>query len=179
MAALMANREFTMKLCLVCLCYSLVLLPLSLSAASIYQVKNRQAEVLYTDQPIGSKVSIGGPLVLKDDHANKILMETHGLNSAPVYLFKLVEPTSQQTIRNHRGQVLARIEVSPKLGAKDSIEWLLDHQVVAETTKTYIKLNHIERGTHTLQAKHYDKDHQVIQSTKEVVFYLHRPTILK
>lgn len=155
------------------------LLPTGLQAVPIYHRQDPQDHAIYTDQPIGAKVTLGAPLTLQNSKTNKTTSEPTKTSAISYQVFSIVKPTPQQTIRNNHGQVSVRVNILPSLQGDDRIHWLIDDKAVAETAGTQTTLKNIDRGTHTLQAKLYNKTKQLLMSSNQVVFYLHRPFISK
>lgn len=68
------------------------------------------------------------------------------------------------------------VNLQPKLEEGDSLQLLLDGQVIGtpQTSTEFLLPGNFARGTHQLQAQLIDKNHQILRSSQVITIYKHQ-----
>ena len=89
--------------------------------------------------------------------------------------FEIASPSNQQTLRDNNGAFQVSLAIQPALKKSHSLQLFLDgSQSPSAANGTQFSLSGIDRGTHTVHAKVFDKESQLIQSTAKVTVHLHK-----
>jgi hypothetical protein len=88
----------------------------------------------------------------------------------------ITEPKNDATIRNNQGYVPVIVAVNPDLKGGDQLQIIYDGAVLGKPQASMIfALNDVKRGTHTIAVQIVDEDGSVLNTSEEVMIYMHRP----
>jgi len=87
----------------------------------------------------------------------------------------LLTPAHDGTVRNTVGHVDVNVVLEPELFEGHKFNVLLDGKpAIKPHTAYFVTLINVDRGMHKLQVEVMDHKKNVVLSTKEVTFYMHR-----
>jgi len=87
----------------------------------------------------------------------------------------LLTPVHDSTVRNTIGLVDVNVDLEPELFEGHKFVVLLDGKPAMKShTSYFVTLENVDRGTHKLKVQVMDKNNNVVMTTKEVTFYMHR-----
>jgi|GEM_PF-2866209 len=90
----------------------------------------------------------------------------------------IVQPVDQEAIHNNQGIVVVKSSVKPKFLPNDSMQLFMDGKPAdAPSSKLIWVLKNVDRGAHILKIVILDADQKVLMESKEITFYLHRPSV--
>ena len=142
----------------------------------IYAWKDKNGVLVFSDTPKpGAK-----EIKLTSQHLNMPATNTDILDTVPAkapvkFSINISSPEPNQTIRENTGSVYVSTRISPRFEAGFTIELFLNGTAIGPPSDTTtFALRDIERGQHTLQVKLYNKQNQVIATSTESVFFMHR-----
>ena len=158
---------------------------LSLSAtAAVYMERDAEGNVVFTDRPSSEnakpikinpsstykapnipRASTGHPSRKQDD-------STQGYESITI-----TQPANDSPVRENSGNLEVGIDLSPALKPGHHFVLLMDGTPVAEGQSTTLRLQNVDRGTHTLQVQVVDDNGNVIISSESVTFHMLRVTV--
>ena len=151
-----------------------------LAQDSVYKRVNPDGSVEYSDQPIQGaevmKVPKGSTFTMPDTPTSA----TKPADSTPeepavVYdSLEIIRPANDESVRSNEGKVRALARVVPELDPKHRFRWSMDGEIIPDVTSPELRLNNIDRGSHTLQAEIIDTDGKVIISSETITFHLMR-----
>lgn len=158
----------------------LIALMLSLNSHAsdkkIYAWKDKNGVLVFSDTPQpGAK-----EVKLTSQHLSMPATNTDILDTAPTktavkFSISISSPEPNQTIRENTGSVYVSTRIAPRFEAGFTIGLFLDGVAIgAPSDTTTLALRDVERGQHTLQVKLYNKQNQVIATSPESVFFMHR-----
>lgn len=157
----------------------LMALPLS---ANVYKSYDKDGNVVYSDAP-------------KNDQAKAVALPTLNTLSpssaavsgpsaaAPSLAFPaaagdfevtLISPRAESSIAAAQNDLPIVVAVSPQLGEYQTLQYLLNGEVMQETQSTNIVINQPPRGSVTLQVNVVDEMGDVISSSPAIVVHLLR-----
>ena len=87
---------------------------------------------------------------------------------------RITSPDDNAAIRDNAGTVNVDVALDPALRSGDTIDILLDGQVVGGGSKTAITLNNMDRGSHRVQAVVKNGSGEVVARSNTVTFSLQR-----
>lgn len=165
--------------------YLLVIISLTLcfgvwAQDRVYKRVNPDGSVEYSDQPLQ------GAEVMKVPKGSTFTMpETTTSTAAPADStaeetgvtydsLEITEPANDKTIRSNEGKVSALARVVPGLASNHRFRWRMDGEIVQDVNSPELRLNNIDRGSHTLQAEIVDADGKVVISSEIITFHLMR-----
>jgi hypothetical protein len=168
--------------------YLLVIISLALcfgvwAQDRVYKRVNPDGSVEYSDQPLQ------GAEVMKVPKGSTFTMpETATSTAAPADStpedtgvtydsLEITEPANDKAIRSNEGKVTALARVTPELASNHRFRWSLDGEIVQDVNSPELRLNNIDRGSHTLQAEIIDADGNVVISSETITFHLMRHRI--
>ena len=146
----------------------------------VYKRVNPDGSVEYSDQPLQ------GAEVMKVPKGSTFTMpETQSSSTAPADTsaeetqvrydsLEIIRPTNDETIRSNEGKLTALARVVPELASDHRFRWSLDGEIVQDVNSPELRLNNIDRGSHSLQAEIVDADGKVIISSETTTFHLMR-----
>jgi hypothetical protein len=96
------------------------------------------------------------------------------LADAPYRQLAVLQPKDGATVFSNPGHVDVRLGLAPasELAAGDRVELLLDGHRVAEAQGMQIALDHVDRGTHRLQARIIDGDGKTLIESVPITFQM-------
>ena len=146
----------------------------------VYKRVNPDGSVEYSDQPTQ------GAEVMKVPKGSTFTMpETSSRTTAPADTpaeetkvrydsLEISRPTNDETIRSNEGKLTALARVVPELASDHRFRWSMDGEIVQDVNSPELRLNNVDRGSHTLQAEIVDADGKVIISSETITFHLMR-----
>ena len=146
----------------------------------VYKRVNPDGSVEYSDQPTQGaeviNVPKGSTFTLPEASARTASpADTAAEETKVVYdSLEISRPTNDETIRSNEGKVTALARVVPELDANHRFRWSLDGEIVQDVNSPELRLNNIDRGSHTLQAEIVDADGKVVISSESVTVHLMR-----
>jgi|TARA_B100001059_G_scaffold124580_1_gene124558 hypothetical protein len=146
------------------------------SNKKIYAWKDKNGVLVFSDTPQpGAK-----EVKLTSQHLNMPATNTDILDTSPTktavkFKISITSPEPNQTIRENTGSVYVSTQIAPRFEAGFTIGLFLNGIAIGEPSDTTtLALRDVERGQHTLQVKLYNKQNQVIATSPESVFFMHR-----
>ena len=153
----------------------------SVAADKVYRYVTPEGDVTYSDAPPaeGAKEVDLPPLqTFKPPPIQlpPLKVGAQGLEVGhPGYqAFSVASPSDDQPIRDNAGNVSVELMLSPGLRSGDTIDIMVDGQILAKGTSTVTTLTNLDRGTHTVQAAIRDGNGKVVAETDSVTFHLLR-----
>jgi len=150
-------------------------------SAKLYKCKNAQGEVVYTDKKCDGQ---GEELKLPPYSTYKPniipVPKSEPVAKDPAVSYKQLEITSPKNddlIYSNTGVVNVKFKINgPLLSLKGhKFAVVLDgERLKSRGVTTQIRLNSVERGTHTLQVVVVDRDDKTIKSSKTISFHTQR-----
>ena len=166
---------------LICMRYLLLLMSLTLCLAAfaqdkVYKRVNPDGSVEYSDQPIQ-----GGEVMQVPRGSTFTMPETSVTETAPAEepsvsydSLEITQPMNDETIRSNEGKLTALARVAPDLDTNHRFRWKMDGEVIQNVNSPELRLNNVDRGSHTLQAEIVDPDGKVVISSDSITFHLMR-----
>ena len=146
----------------------------------VYKRVNPDGSVEYSDQPIEDaeviKVPKGSTFTMpgtptgttksakKEPEEPKVIYES----------LEITQPENDKAIRSNEGKVTALARSVPALDSNHRFRWSMDGTPVQEVNAPELRLNNVNRGTHTLQVQIVDADGKVVMSSETITFHLMR-----
>ncbi|NNF97359.1 MAG: DUF4124 domain-containing protein, partial [Halobacteria archaeon] len=146
----------------------------------VYKRVNPDGSVEYSDQPIQGaevmKVPKGSTFTMPETPTSTAApAETTPEETSVTYDSLLItRPTNDEAIRSNEGKVTALARVNPELALGHRFRWSMDGEIIQDVNSPELRLNNIDRGSHTLQAEIVDTDGKVIISSETITFHLMR-----
>ncbi len=152
-------------------------------AQEVYRSVGSDGSVQYSDQPSeGSEAitlqpvqgykPIPTPTFQPSSRSDDDQVETRSYEQIAI-----VSPSQDDTIRDNQGNIDVAIDIRPALQRGDTIRLLLDGQPVVDTKGPLVKLENLDRGTHTLMAQVVAEDNRVLASSDDITIYLKRNSV--
>lgn len=158
----------------------LIALMLSLNSHAsdkkIYAWKDKNGVLVFSDtpQPGAKEVKLTSQH-LSMPATNTDILDTSPTKTAVKFKISITSPEPNQTIRENTGSVYVSTRIAPRFEAGFTIGLFLNGVAIGEPSDTTtLALRDVERGQHTLQVKLYNKQNQVIATSAESVFFMHR-----
>ncbi len=148
--------------------------------AGIYQTRDEQGNIIYTDVPPAEdapEVKLPPPNVLD---APDRLEPTSKSSSQPVeYKYQQLEitsPPNNETFFINLAKIPIQLKLLPELNrsAYHRLQILWDGRILAENQLSYL-IAEADRGEHTIRAKVVDKNGQVLISATPVTVHVKQP----
>ncbi|HEB56233.1 MAG TPA: DUF4124 domain-containing protein [Gammaproteobacteria bacterium] len=156
-------------------------LSLSLYAATkVYKKVNPDGSVEYSDVPFAEG---GKAIKLKPLPTVSLppLAPARLPPPAPVKPFqyesiRILSPRNDEAIRSNNGNLSIKGELIPGLQSKRKhhIEWLLDGKIVPGANGLNLNLKNLDRGTHQLQLRVLNANHEAMIQTPVISFHILR-----
>lgn len=155
------------------------------ASATIYQIKDAQGNIYYTDQPSdrAKPVNLDPTGIAQQEPApsaktpKKEEPTKEKQEGAKRYdIFQITEPANQGTIWN-QPSINVSMSVTPHLFKGDKVALFLDGKKVAEGETTQFALNHPDRGQHSVQAKILGPNGEVKKETNAITIFVHYGTV--
>ncbi|AZS52117.1 DUF4124 domain-containing protein [Entomomonas moraniae] len=90
----------------------------------------------------------------------------------------IIKPANEETIRNSGGQLTIEVKSEPTLASNHLYRFLIDGNVIAETTSKTYNVSNLERGEHKLIVEIINaSDKQTITRSQERVFFIKQTTL--
>lgn len=166
--------------------YFLLLLSLTICFGAwaqdkVYKRVNPDGSVEYSDQPIEGaevmKVPKGSTFTMPEaPGAVAVPPADSATEEASVSYdsLEITRPTNDETIRSNEGKLTALARVVPGLASDHRFRWKMDGEIVQDVNSPELRLNNVNRGSHTLQAEIVDVDGKVIIASDSITFHLMR-----
>ena len=84
---------------------------------------------------------------------------------------------NDEAIRSNEGKITALARVTPELASNHRFRWNMDGVAVKDVNSPELRLNNLDRGTHTLQAEIIDADGKIVISSETITFHMMRHRI--
>ncbi|MDX1823587.1 MAG: hypothetical protein R3354_02645 [Thiohalomonadales bacterium] len=151
----------------------------ALAQEKVYKKVNPDGSVEYSDQPIqGSEVMNvpkGSTFTMPETPA-VTPASTNPAEETSVKYDSLVitQPENDKAIRSNNGTLTALASVTPALAPDNRFRWKMDGNIVQDVNAPELRLNNVDRGSHTLQAEIVDANGKVIITSDSVTFHMMR-----
>ncbi len=167
--------------------YFLLLLSLTfcvgvMAQDKVYKRVNPDGSVEYSDQPIQ-----GGEIMNVPKGSTFTMPETPTSTTAPASpaekpginyeSLDITQPENDKAIRSNNGTLTALARVTPALAPDHRYRWKMDGEVVQDVNSPELRLNNVNRGSHTLQAEIVDAGGKVIIASESITFHMMRVRI--
>lgn len=146
----------------------------------VYKRVNPDGSVEYSDQPIEGaevmKVPKGSTFTMPEGSPRQAA-STETKQEEPKVIYESLEitrPMNDEAIRSNEGKITALARSVPALASDHRFRWNMDGTPVQEVNAPELRLNNVNRGTHTLQAQIVDADGKVVISSETITFHLMR-----
>jgi hypothetical protein len=151
------------------------------ATAEVYKHTNPDGSVTFSDVP--AKIN-AKPIALPPSSTYSP-PPTHKseTSSAPVKVavnyesISITSPTNDMAVRNNAGNLTIEFNVKPALKPGHSYVLLMDGKNVGEGQTGNIKLNNVDRGSHTFTVQVVDGDKKMIIQSTAVVVHLQRASV--
>lgn len=161
------------------LLYILLVLLISVSVnAEIYKGHDAEGNVTFSDKetPNSEIIPMPSPNTIQMPEATEQVPEKKTVETSYVS-FRLVQPTTNLTLRENTGNVAVSLELTPDLDTKagHSIVIYLDGRpVIKGTTALTAQLPNVSRGSHGVKAQVKDKNNKTLMTSNKVIFHMKR-----
>ena len=170
---------------LICMRYLLLVLSLTLCFGAfaqdkVYKRVHPDGSVEYSDQPIEGaevmNVPKGSTFTMPQTTASPAAPEGSAQEEPSVSYdnLEITRPMNDETIRSNEGKLTALARVAPDLALEHRFRWKMDGEIIQNVNSPELRLNNVDRGSHTLQAEIVDVDGKVIISSDSITFHLMR-----
>ena len=142
----------------------------------IYTWKDKNGVLVFSDtpKPGATEVKLTSQY-LNMPATNTDILDTSATKKAVKFSINITSPEPNQTIRENTGSVYVSTRIAPRFEAGFTIGLFLNGVAVDKPSDaTTQALRNVERGQHTLQVKLYNKQNQVIATSPDRVFFMHR-----
>jgi len=166
--------------------YLLMLCSFSLQA-DVYRLVDEAGNVSYSDQSHPDAILIElETLPTYTPQTSQIsqpinIATSDRTSNAPDYNIAILSPANDQTFWENSGTVEVQIQVEPVLNENrgDLIKVLLDGQQAGDLqNNTLITLTNLDRGSHSLKVAVVSKNDELLASSEQISFQLHRRSII-
>lgn len=156
------------------------------SYAQIYKTIDHEGHETFTDREIPGAVRVDLPqeqlysapkTKVKSLSAVKTKTTSSPIIREKYQQFAILTPANEATIRNGTGTVNVVVQLSPALRQGSSIRLFLDDVPMGDFQTLSIDLNNVNRGTHHLHALVVNNHGKILNQTKKVTFFMHRPRV--
>ena len=153
-----------------------------LCANTIYKTVKPDGTIVFSDVPSPGSVEVDIvqdknvviPSLASPQVQQNVNKKTQILRQQ--YQIAILSPAPNETIRNNLGEVNIRFEIQPDFVGR--IYLLLDNQLVNTGGKKQLKLNNVERGTHSIEVQLRDNSGKIFASSGQQTFFLHKASAL-
>ena len=175
----------------------LLLFVSSNSIADIYQFKDEDGNILFSDVPVpgGKRIKQNKPSVAPAPNRKGVDSRNNVKNSdkaaqpasagkteakpkAKKYTgLKITNPSDDQAIRSNNGNITFKYNLEPALQTKFGhyMKLEIDGKLIDKKwTSTSMSFKNMDRGTHTISAVVYDKNNAKLFKSKRTTFHLLR-----
>jgi hypothetical protein len=159
------------------LCFSV------LAQDRVYKRVNPDGSVEYSDQPIQGaevmKVPKGSTFTMPETPASTAAPADSTPEEASVSYdsLEITRPMNDEAIRSNEGKLTALAQVTPGLASNHRFRWRMDGEIVQDVNSPELRLNNVDRGSHTLEAEIVDADGKVVISSETITFHLMRYSV--
>lgn len=162
----------------------LLLLNVSSVQAQIFKWTDSNGNTHFTDRPRPGAVEINLPASQTYTPSNQ-----NGKNAPPeaktggevdrsYRVLRITQPQDEATIRNNQGYVPVIVNIEPELKPGDKLQILYDGEPLGEPKETTVfALSDVKRGSHTISVQALDEEGNVLNTSKAITIYMHRPRV--
>lgn len=160
----------------------LFLLPLAPAQAEVYQTRDEQGNVIYTDVPPKEGApSVKLPPVNVFEAPDLEFPRKTSASTAGEFKYQKLEitaPQNNETIFINTANISIRISLLPAINraAGHRLEILWDGQVLTQNQLSY-QIDEADRGEHVIEAQVVDKDGGVLISATPVTVHVKQPFV--
>ena len=90
---------------------------------------------------------------------------------------KIESPKQEETFANTSGQITIKVTSNPKLANRSLYRFIIDNNVVSETTAKTLDIGSLERGEHRLMVQIISDSNDVLMTSEQVVFFIRQTTL--
>jgi hypothetical protein len=145
-------------------------------AGEVYKWISKEGQTIYSDisQPGAEKVSVPPGKPRRSETEASQGESAQAMDSSSAYqTFEIAQPLPDETIPHAEGEVDVGLSLSPMLVPGHLIHvYLNGTRLQNELTVTQFRINELNQGTHTLQAKVVDAQGKPQIATPTVSFHL-------
>ncbi|MES9862710.1 MAG: DUF4124 domain-containing protein [Candidatus Thiodiazotropha sp. LLP2] len=158
----------------------ILLLSQPLMARDVYKWVTEDGEIIYSEsyQPGAERIRV------RDDKKKSTLKlenldkESEAAATGEYINFDIVQPGSDETIRNAEGSVSVGLSISPPLFSGHTIQLYVDGKKLdSKITTTQLVLQQLSRGTHSLKAEIIDGEGNKVRETGSTTFHLRQAAV--
>jgi hypothetical protein len=153
----------------------------ALAQEKVYKKVNPDGSVEYSDQPIQGaevmNVPKGSTFTMPETPEAPPASPAEEKSSVHYDSLDITRPTNDETIRSNEGKLTALARVIPGLETNHRFRWKMDGDIVQDVNAPELRLNNVDRGSHSLQAEIVDPNGKVIIASDTVTFHMMRYSI--
>jgi hypothetical protein len=154
-------------------------------AESVWKWTDEKGAVHYSDHPEGPNavevdVSTNTQTYSADEAKTGLPTPTSTSSSkapksnAAYQSLEIANPAADETFQNPEGPINAQVTLQPALKSGDTLQLLLDGQLVDSGSSTSFSLPDVERGTHVLQARIIGSNGATVMASSSVTFHVQK-----
>ena len=149
----------------------------------VYKRVNPDGSVEYSDQPLEGadvmKVPKGSTFTMPEAVTSRAASTDTKPEEAKVIYdsLEITRPVNDESIRSNEGKLTALARSVPAVDSNHRFRWNMDGAAVKDVNSPELRLNNLNRGTHTLQAQIVDADGKVVISSETISFHMMRHRI--
>jgi hypothetical protein len=151
--------------------------------AEIYKWVDENGKIHYSDKEVTGAEQVKLPKTITipatATGSNSDSSDQDEDGKAPYYTkMAIIKPEMNETIRNRGGGLDIVIDLTPELRGEDTISLYMDgNTALKNQTQTSISLPNIERGSHTLRASVFNKEGDLLISSKSIIFHIRKEVV--
>lgn len=154
------------------------------AAAAVYMEKDAEGNTVFTDRPSSEDakpIELSPPSIYKAPAIPNAPPSGQAMDqdsdSQNYEFVSITHPADDSPIRENSGALTVNINLIPTLKPRHRFVLLIDGIPATEGQSTTLRLQNVDRGTHTIQVRIVDADDRVIISSESVTFHMLRATI--
>lgn len=162
------------------LCCVLSLLCLSVNAADIYKTRDKDGNLVYTDQPpAGESEIVKLPPINTVPSQTPTAYESRNprAEQRETYQLYIISPRENVTIPPGQRDLAIAVNLDKPLEPEHLLMYFINGELLEETRSTSIVVQEVYRGAHTLMVEVVDANGRSLGRSPEVVVNVIRPTL--
>ncbi|WP_052140860.1 DUF4124 domain-containing protein [Pseudoalteromonas piratica] len=168
-----------LKSTLLSLLIFLLLFPLAdLAAKEIYMWRDENGVLVFSDtkRPGAKVISLADDKVTSMKKADTSVFEKNNTQTKIIeYGIQIVSPSHEETIRDNTGSLHVSARITPSFNPKFKAQLLFNgkRNTPPQSNAVFVMRN-VDRGAHTLQAQLFDEEGNVVATSEQITFFMHR-----